>query len=105
MCILHHLIKIRTFNIRPINKRSSNMMFNVNNGVSSDGVMHTIVARNGYARFMEFVREMRVFKDSYQYNTRNKIGFTMFEYCSDGIHKSKLEAKELYWWCIGHDVI
>ena len=75
------------------------------NTIQSNAIMDTIVTRNGWQGFMSFVRDMRIFKGSYRHSTGEDIGFTMFEYCSDGIHKNELEASELFNWCIEHDVI
>ena len=81
------------------------MLFNIDNGKSSDGVLHTIVVREGWKGFRYFVRGMRAFSESYYDTKKASVDYTLFKYCADGVTTNELEAKELYWWCINHDVI
>ena len=70
-----------------------------------DGVIYTVVARNGWRVYMEFVRGLRLFSLEYERQTRKRIGVDMFKYIVDGLVVDDIESREMYWWCINRKLM
>ena len=74
-----------------------------------DGIIYTIVARNGWKEFRSFIKALRIKVKEYKTEQRvNGIGFPIFcEYVKPICVESEddIEQKELYFWCMGHKII
>ena len=74
-----------------------------------DGIIYTIVARNGWKEFRSFIKALKIKVKEYKTEHRvNGIGFPTFcEFVKPIIVDSEddIEQKELYFWCMGHKII
>ena len=74
-----------------------------------DGIIHTIVARNGWKEFRIFIKALKIKIKDYKTEHRvNGISFPLFcEYvnsiCVDT--EADIEQKELWFWCMGHKIV
>ena len=74
-----------------------------------DGIIYTIVARNGWKEFRIFIKALRIKIKDYKTELRlNGIPFPLFcDYvkpiCEDT--EDDIEQKELWFWCMGHKII
>ena len=74
-----------------------------------DGIIHTIVARNGWKEFRIFIKALKIKIKDYKTEHRvNGISFLLFcEYvnsiCVDT--EDDIEQKELWFWCMGHKIV
>ena len=74
-----------------------------------DGIIYTIVARNGWKEFRIFIKALKIKIKDYKTEHRvNGISFPLFcEYvnpiCEDT--EDNREQVELYFWCMGHKII
>ena len=74
-----------------------------------DGIIHTIVARNGWKEFRIFIKALKIKIKDYKTEHRvNGISFPLFcEYvnsiCVDT--EDDIEQKELWFWCMGHKIV
>ena len=74
-----------------------------------DGIIYTIVARNGWKEFRSFIKALRIKVKEYKTEQRvSGIGFPIFcEYVKPICVESEddIEQKELYFWCMGHKIL
>ena len=74
-----------------------------------DGIIHTIVARNGWKEFRIFIKALKIKIKDYKTEHRvNGISFPLFcEYvnsiCVDT--EDDIEQKELWFWCMGRKIV
>ena len=74
-----------------------------------DGIIYTIVARNGWKEFRIFIKALKIKIKDYKTEHRlNGIPFPIFcEYvhsiCEDT--EDNREQVELYFWCMGHKIV
>ena len=74
-----------------------------------DGIIYTIVARNGWKEFRSFMKDLKVLIKEYKTEHRlNGIPFPLFcEYvkpiCEDS--EDDIEQKEIWFWCMGHKIV
>ena len=74
-----------------------------------DGIIYTIVARNGWKEFRIFIKALKIKIKDYKTEHRvNGISFPLFcEYvnsiCVDT--EDDIEQKELWFWCMGHKIV
>ena len=74
-----------------------------------DGIIYTIVARNGWKEFRSFIKALKIKVKEYKTEHRLKgIPFPLFcEYvnpiCEDS--EDNREQVELYFWCMGHKIL
>ena len=74
-----------------------------------DGIIYTIVARNGSKEFRSFMKDLKVLIKEYKTEQRvSGIGFPTFcefvkPICVESV--DDIEQKELYFWCMGHKII
>ena len=74
-----------------------------------DGIIYTIVARNGWKEFRIFIKALRIKIKDYKTEHRgNGIDFPTFcgyvnSICVDT--EDNREQTELYFWCMGHKIV
>ena len=74
-----------------------------------DGIIYTIVARNGWREFRSFIKALKIKVKEYKTEHRvNGMDFPIFcEYvkpiCEDS--EDDIEQKELWFWCMGRKIV
>ena len=74
-----------------------------------DGIIYTIVARNGWKEFRSFIKALRI--KVKEYKTEQRLNGIPFPYFCDLVKpiivdsEDKIEQKELWFWCMGHKIV
>ena len=74
-----------------------------------DGIIYTIVARNGWKEFRSFIKALKIKVKEYKTKHRmTGMDFPLFcEYVKPICEESEddIEQKELWVWCMGHKIV
>ena len=74
-----------------------------------EGIIYTIVARNGWQEFRSFIKALKIKVQEYKTKHRlNGIPFPVFcnfvnPICVDT--EDKIEQKELFFWCLSRKIV